>query len=342
MEHEFDKIARKMRETGWDPADFPGGIRDTQGKYVKFNRGGKSRHPSEWFVSEYFHLPERGGIPAGRYFRFSYGSESTGERFSHTAATVSGVDYSLDVRKNHEKHEKAFDEKLREIESESRSAAEKTRFVFEKCASKDVAAHPYLIRKKIVEAVPILDLRTNNSGGLLVPVRSIVDDRWMGMQFIWPDGAKFFAKGVSVHGEGCFFVGSPTDAPVVLLAEGMATGASLYLATGIPTIVAFNAGNLEPVADLARKRFGDAYLVVAGDDDWENKINVGREKATRVANAIGGSCVFPEFSSRPPGTVCTDFNDLHQISGLAAVREQIHLALESRFSAGQKITLKRG
>ena len=342
MEHEFDKIARKMRETGWEPADIPGGIRDTQGKYVKFNRGKKSRHPSEWFVSEYFHLPERGGIPAGRYFRFSYGSESTGERYSHTVATVSGVDYSLDVRKNHEKHEKAFDEKLREIENETRTAAEKTRFVFEKCSSRDVAGHPYLIRKQIVEAVPVLDLRVNNNGGLLVPVRSIVDDRWMGMQFIWPDGSKFFARGVTVHGEGCFFVGSPKDAPVILLAEGMATGASLYLATGIPTIVGFNAGNLEPVADLARKRFGEAYFVVAGDDDWKNQINVGREKATRVAEAIGGSCVFPKFPSRSNELACTDFNDLHQVSGLDAVREQIKLALESRFSVDKKIILKRG
>ena len=42
---------------------------------------------------------------------------------------------------------------------------------------------------------------------------------------------------------------------IALIAEGYATAASLHEATGLPVIVAFDAGNLLPVAQAIHKRY---------------------------------------------------------------------------------------
>ena len=46
----------------------------------------------------------------------------------------------------------------------------------------------------------------------------------------------------------------PKGAAALCIAEGFATGASIHEATGLPVAVAFNAGNLEPVAKALRKQ----------------------------------------------------------------------------------------
>ena len=55
--------------------------------------------------------------------------------------------------------------------------------------------------------------------------------------------------------QGCMFlIGEPADRIVV--AEGFATGACIHEATGLCVAVAFDAGNLEPVAKAIRERNG--------------------------------------------------------------------------------------
>ena len=69
--------------------------------------------------------------------------------------------------------------------------------------------------------------------------------------------------------------------------------------------VAFDAGNLMPVAENVRSRFPNSSLVIAGDDDHENKVNVGRTKAEAVAATLGLRAVFPDCSEGE-----SDFNDI--------------------------------
>ena len=47
---------------------------------------------------------------------------------------------------------------------------------------------------------------------------------------------------------GHFVIGDVQQPGPVLIAEGYATAATLHELTGMPAIVAFNAGNLMPVA----------------------------------------------------------------------------------------------
>ncbi|MBK7275106.1 MAG: DUF927 domain-containing protein [Betaproteobacteria bacterium] len=116
---------------------------------------------------------------------------------------------------------------------------------------------------------------------------------------------------------------------VLLLAEGYATAASLHEATGRPVCVAFDAGNLAPVARVLRGRFPDALIVVCGDDDRDTEArtgrNPGREKATEAAKLARGVAVFPVL----PDGAGSDFNDMHAAAGLQAVRECVEAAIQA-------------
>ncbi len=158
---------------------------------------------------------------------------------------------------------------------------------------------------------------------LILPLRD-VDGKLWNIQTIDKDGRKLFQEGA--RKKGCFhLIGAAvlSDITFAYVAEGYATGASLYMATGQPVIVAFDAGNLEPVVTALRERNPKLCLVLAGDDDrWKpEKGNAGRTKAEAMASKFGCGVVFPTFkdtTTRP-----TDFNDLHILEGLEAVKSQL-------------------
>ena len=79
------------------------------------------------------------------------------------------------------------------------------------------------------------------------------------------------------------------DAPVILLAEGYATAATLHEATGWPVAVAFDAGNLGKVAHALRQRHPAALLVLCGDDDQATKAKTGPRVAVRTRAAAAGT-----------------------------------------------------
>lgn len=164
--------------------------------------------------------------------------------------------------------------------------------------------HPYLQRKGIQAHGARL-----SRGSLVIPARSM-DGTIQTLQFIDPDGGKLFLKGGMKR--GCYFKigGAPVD--TVLVAEGFATGASLHEATGHPVAVAFDAGNLEPVAQAIRDRLPAITIKICADNDNapEQARNTGMEAATKAAQAVGAQVVAPEVG---------DFNDLAQSKGLEAV-----------------------
>jgi hypothetical protein len=79
---------------------------------------------------------------------------------------------------------------------------------------------------------------------------------------------KLFLKGGRKSGLW-HWCGDPAGAAVLLVAEGYATGASLHQATGRPVAVAFDAGNLAPVAKALHQAHPAALIVVCGDDDLQ-------------------------------------------------------------------------
>ena len=122
---------------------------------------------------------------------------------------------------------------------------------------------------------------------------------------------------------------------IVLVAEGYATAASLYEATGFPVACAFDAGNLRPVAEALRKRHKRARILVCADDDCFTEGNPGVTAAGAAALAVDGAWLAPSFTDgaarrekfEANGHKLTDFNDLHAIEGLAAVGAQVRARL---------------
>jgi putative DNA primase/helicase len=194
--------------------------------------------------------------------------------------------------------------------------------------------NPYAKRKRIrVEGLKvrsytgeIFKLPCNDT--LVVPMFVIgAEDRpeLAGLQFIWGDGEKRFLGPV----EGAFFViGRPEKTGTLLVSEGFSTGASLHEASGLPVLVAFNCGNLEPVCRTARKRWPDIRLVIAADDDWKTRRpngepwNPGIECANAAALASGGLVAIPAFPADRADKQ-TDFNDSMLAMGPEAVRKAL-------------------
>ena len=134
----------------------------------------------------------------------------------------------------------------------------------------------YLVRK----GCKPYGVRVNAAGAVLVPMRDAAGELW-NVQTIKPakpdDGGpdKLFLAGGRKSGL-MRWCGTPDGAPVLLIAEGYATAASIHEATGRPVAVAFDAGNLAPVALALRGRFPAARIVIAGDDDRATAARTGR------------------------------------------------------------------
>ena len=146
--------------------------------------------------------------------------------------------------------------------------------------------HPYL-RRKGVNAYGVRQLREQ----LVIPLRDIHGALWT-LQFIGPDGAKKFLTGGRKR--GCYFpIGKPQG--VICICEGYATGASVFMATGYATSIAFDAGNLEPVARALRGKFPDSTIVLCADNDAYTPGNPGVRLATAAARAVRGLVAIPQF-----------------------------------------------
>jgi phage/plasmid primase-like uncharacterized protein len=159
---------------------------------------------------------------------------------------------------------------------------------------------------------------------LVVPVRD-VDGKLWSLQTIGPEvGApKLFQKGGRKAGH-MHVIGELSAETPILVAEGYATAASLHEATGLPVVVAFDAGNLDAVVGAIKQRFATHAIYIMGDNDQHAQTNVGVEKALAAAQKHNVGVAFPEFEA--PDKL-SDFNDLHVLAGLAAVKAQVEKAL---------------
>ncbi len=228
-------------------------------------------------------------------------------------------------------------EREKEIQEIQHSAAREAyaRWIAYDWASKE---NPYL-QKKGIEP---LGVREDLDGNLLVPVQN-ADRALRGLQRISPEGEKRFLPGMEKNGNFHLITGENFDSEKdlaqgeIILAEGYATGASLHMATEKPVAVAFDAGNLEPVARKLREKYPNAAITICADNDHQHTRrtsegtelwNKGVALAQDAAKAVGGKVVAPIFNEEERARGLTDFNDLHQSRGLDEVKRQVGLALQ--------------
>lgn len=135
--------------------------------------------------------------------------------------------------------------------------------------SEDVITWPYLKAKGVAPE----GVRMTPDGTVLVPMLKYGADgaHLAGLQKIEPDGGKRFNKGMDKVGTSLRLGKITADTESTIVAEGYATAASIRMAVGrkVPVVVAFDAGNLLPVASELRRQFPQLIIVFAADDDWQ-------------------------------------------------------------------------
>ena len=186
-------------------------------------------------------------------------------------------------------------------------------------------SHPYLQHKH----VQAHGIRLGEHNQLLVPV--LIDGHLSSVQRIDGAGAKVFFPGGKVSG-GSHVLGNLSGATILLIAEGYATGASLYEAIGLPVVVAFSAGNVRSVAEHVRRQYPEARILVCGDHDLSG---TGQRAAREAADAVGGLVTIPEEAGH-------DFNDVMRAHGLDALKATIAAVLEPAPTSQTLATAEQG
>lgn len=183
--------------------------------------------------------------------------------------------------------------------------------------------HPYLTKKGIAA----FNLRQDKHGNLIVPGYD-ERGRLQTMEYINKEGGKWYEKGCPKKGAVCVLPDKDAlkEADVVLMVEGYATGVSVHQATGLPVAVAFDAGNIKDAAMAIKRKMPNARITICADNDppRPDGTNIGVMKAKEAAASIPGTkVVVADFSQDEKSRGLTDFNDLHQARGLAAIRKAI-------------------
>jgi len=176
---------------------------------------------------------------------------------------------------------------------------ENARQMFENASPCD--QHTYLTRKSV--DLPFCRI---DSEWLLVPLTDI-DGNIQSLQRIAPDGTKRLLAGAPVKGSA-YRIGIVDPEGTICIAEEAATGASVYKELGHPVVCAMTAGNLKITAEAIRKRYPNVEIIIAGDDDRQSKVNIGRKKAIEAAEAVDGKILLPSFCDSCDGK-CSDHND---------------------------------
>jgi phage/plasmid primase-like uncharacterized protein len=277
-----------LDKIGRCPADT---LTNTNGAYRLY----MDAHPGGWFKNH------ADGIEECTNWKYESGG---GERLSQAEEEA------------RRREQKAREEKMAaERAAAARKATEEARRIWEAAGAAD--GHPYLTKKKIAPH----DLRMLD-GVLIVPMCNISGELQF-IQRIGTDGEKKFQDGSSVTGLSWRIGSEPQGAAAVVIAEGVATGASIHEITGQIVLVAFNCGNLKHVAEAARRKWPKASIIIAGDDDHiteqESGVNPGLKGAVAAAISAKGKIVVPKFGDdRKDGW--TDFNDLATECGQEALR----------------------
>ena len=217
--------------------------------------------------------------------------------------------------------ERAQAEHLVEREKEWARIATKQLERFDKAgpASED---HPYLVAKQITSAAGL----KQEYGKLLVPMRDAEtkESILMSVQEIDGHGRKRNAPGgrtsctrTVIGAENFLDRYEAGEKPILYICEGWATGWTLNDLTGAPAVVCFTKNNLICVTLAKRKRYPDARLIIAADNDrWtknaDGSANPGVTAAKAAAEAAGCEFIIPDFAdlseSEPRHS---DFNDLY-------------------------------
>lgn len=261
-----------------------------------------------------WYLLHTDGVPAGAFGSWKSGEMQTWTFKDRNSLTKEERTHLAAITAKSRRERKS---KEAEVQAEAQKRAEAIWNSIE-AAPDD---HPYLARKQVHSH----GLRLHRGELLVVPMRDGDGVLWS-LQFISPTGEKKFISGSKKR--GCYStIGRPTAQGAIFITEGYATAATIHEVTGEAVVIAFDAGNLEPVAKIMREKFPTREIIIAADNDRftkkpnGEKYNPGIENAQQAAHPIGARVAVPLFESDEGQP--TDFNDLAIREGAQAVLDRI-------------------
>ncbi|MGH8772123.1 MAG: AAA family ATPase, partial [Burkholderiales bacterium] len=235
----------------------------------------------------------------------------------------------------HDKLKPSSEKELAERERRSRKAEAKEAAKHARAAAKGAAIwnaatpanddHTYLKRKgNEAHGLRIyrgdLKIAGMRCDGALIVTLCNAGGELKTLQFISPDGDKKYLP----DGEksGCYYLIGGEPGSELCIAEGFATAATIFEATGISVAAAMDVGNLKAVALALREKYPNAQLILCADDDVDRTGNPGLTRSREAAVAVNGLLAVPDCRRvRPQGA--KDFNDVVQVFGAEAVRSAI-------------------
>lgn len=286
------------------------------GKFHRFKvAGDKTDQSSGWYT-----LFEHGDLLVGAYGNWRTGLSEVW--CSKSVQTLSGVErkaYAESIAKAKQQYAEAKAKMHQEVKIRAQKLILSTR---------DATTDNAYAKRKGIRPYGCKVL--GNTDTLVVPICDGDDEQGqpyiVNIQFISPDGSKKYMTGGKK--KGCYLQISKNDSNIYVICEGFATGASIAQATNYQVIVAFDAGNLLPVAQhIAKSKKPDQTIIIAADNDTWGEVNIGVQKASEAAKAIHACLAIPDFANCDASQKPTDFNDLHQLAGLEEVARQINAAL---------------
>lgn len=298
------------------------------GKLHRFSMDAKKNQPDEWYRC-YQDVSSKGNT----YLNCYYGTWSGGkETFTYNSYKANRRISQEELVEIHTK-EKQLDQELHE---EKKKRLEKAQAIWDQAIQDPTTkGHTSYLERKQIKAYGI-KYRVDYQGipAIIIPLCNL-DGQLQAVQCIQEDGTKriYGVKKGNFHVIGTIETQSP-----IFIAEGYATAASIHQATNSPVVVAFDCGNLKPVAHNLRKKYPQAKLIIAVDDDRETPGNPGRTKAEETAKAYGCDVIipiFPEGFVSPSNKCLTDFNDLHVHCGVDIAANQLKQARQNELSNAQ-------
>lgn len=308
---------------------------DTSGKRVNFVGRDESKEKTEWFRAS---INERGMLIVT--YNSHHDSLKSDKNYVFTSKTFKPLDEKeqLAQRERVTKLQIQREKEAATAETARQHKAKRDQERFEKASitgdsaylnRKGIQAHGVRFEVKGTEIVILVPMR-DESGQIQCLEEIYPTKRIFGKE------KKPRDKNYTNSTKGLFHVlGDLEGADQIFVVEGFATGASVFKATNIPTIVAFDSGNIDDVV----AKFKDKYrIVIAADDDRDNPNNPGKTAAENAAKEFGCRYVLPIF---PEGKEGKDFNDIHADvdMGLEEIRKQLIQPATAMEKTGEKVQL---
>lgn len=294
---------------------------DTTGRIVRVDCEDRPGKKHGWYVAHLFRTAEGREFIVGAFG--DWRDSDKGRNIEIGSTRGLSEQERAELKHQRELQRRATEAERRLVADE---AAARARRIWSKLP--DSGTSDYLRRK----GVRAYGLRFSR-GSVVVPLH---DERGelVGLQFIDGEGSKKFLTGTAKRG-AWHWVGDPGERGTLAIAEGYATAATVHEATGWPVAVAFDAGNLMPVAVAVRRRFPGRLLVLCADNDHATAGNPGVSKATQACERVAGVLAVPQFGMADGRT---DWNDLQAEQGVEAVRAQLRGAVDAHEASRQAVS----